>query len=83
MLPTVLGLGPEKTTCRGSKSHEEGPIEERVSCRMEIITVIFVWAVFSSYQVLCHSLSHSCFAALVKGVDIFLVLFLHLRKLSL
>lgn len=50
---------------------------------MEIIMVIHVWAIFTAYQVHCHLISRLHFAAVVKGVDTFLVLFLHMRKLNL
>lgn len=50
---------------------------------MEIIMVLDAWAIFTSYRVLCHLLSPLGFAAVVKGVDTFLVLLLPLRKQSL
>lgn len=53
--------------------------------------VIHVLAIFMSFQVLFHLISclhfaaevNGIFAAEVNGIDTFLVLFLHMRKLSL
>lgn len=41
------------------------------------------WAIFTFYQALCHLISHLHYAAVVKGVDTFHILFLLMRKQSL